>query len=44
VSLPFKIEATFEGQPWKEKSVIIEAITLNSPVDPALFAKPKAAQ
>jgi YHS domain-containing protein len=39
--LPFKITATFNGQPWKEQSPTIEAITLNGKIDPALFEKPK---
>ena len=42
VTLPFKITATFNGQPWKEQSSTIESIAVNSKVDPALFEKPKA--
>ncbi|MCI0391285.1 MAG: hypothetical protein MOB07_21295 [Acidobacteria bacterium] len=41
LTLPFKITATFNGQPWKEQSSTIEAITINSKVDPALFEKPQ---
>lgn len=42
VTLPFKISATFNGQPWKEQSSTIDSIAVNSKVDPALFEKPKA--
>ena len=41
VTLPFKVTATFDTQPWKEQSAAIESITINGKVDPALFEKPK---
>lgn len=41
LTLPFKIVATFNGQPWKEQSPTIEAIAVNGKIDPALFEKPK---
>lgn len=41
LTLPFKITATFDGQPWKEQSPTIEAIAVNGKIDPALFEKPK---
>lgn len=41
LTLPFKITATFNGQPWKEQSPTIEAITVNSKIDPLLFERPK---
>ena len=40
LTLPFKITATFNGQPWKEQSPTIEAITINGKLEPALFEKP----
>jgi hypothetical protein len=40
LTLPFKITTTFNGQPWKEQSPTIEAITVNGKIDPALFEKP----
>jgi hypothetical protein len=39
-SLPFKIVATFDGQPYPALSATIEATTVNAPVDPASFKKP----
>jgi YHS domain-containing protein len=41
VTLPFKVIATFNGEPWKEQSATIESIAINSKVDTALFEKPK---
>lgn len=41
LSLPFKIAATFDGQPWKEQSPTIETITINGRIDPAVFEWPK---
>jgi YHS domain-containing protein len=41
VTLPFKVAATFNGQPWKEQSSAIELINLNGKLDPALFERPK---
>jgi len=40
-TLPFKITASFNGQPWKEQSSTIEAITINGKVDQALFERPQ---
>jgi len=42
VTLPFKVAATFNGEPWKEQSATIDSIAINSKVDPALFEKPKS--
>jgi len=44
VTLPFQINATFDGQPWKDQSFVIEAITLNDKVDAKLFEKPQEKQ
>jgi hypothetical protein len=41
LTLPFKTTGAFNGQPWKEQSSTVEAITLNGKVDPALFEKPQ---
>ena len=41
LTLPFKSSATFDGQPWKAQSATVEAIAINSKVDPALFEKPQ---
>jgi YHS domain-containing protein len=41
LTLPFKITATFDGQPWKEQSATIEVITINEAVDATLFERPK---
>ena len=41
LTLPFKTAGAFNGQPWKERSSTVEAITLNGKVDPALFEKPQ---
>ena len=41
LTLPFKITAAFNDQPWKEQSATIESITINGKVDPALFEKPQ---
>ena len=41
VTLPFRVTATFNGQPCKEQSATVESITLNGKIDPALFEKPK---
>ena len=42
LTVPFKITATFDGQPWKEQSPTIESIAVNGKIDPTLFEKPKA--
>jgi hypothetical protein len=44
LTLPFKISATFNSQPWKDQSSTIEAITINGKVDPALFERPQTAK
>jgi hypothetical protein len=44
VTLPFKITATFDGQPWKDQSSVIESLTINGAVDAKLFAKPQEKQ
>lgn len=44
LTLPFKVTATFNGQPWPERSPVIETITINAVVDAALFEKPKLTQ
>jgi hypothetical protein len=44
LSLPFKTEATFDGQPFPALSATIEAITINGQVDPSSFKKPQAKQ
>ena len=41
VTLPFRVTAAFNGQPWKEQSATVESIILNGKIDPALFEKPK---
>jgi YHS domain-containing protein len=38
--LPFKIVATFDGQPYPALSATIEATTVNGQIDPASFKKP----
>lgn len=42
LTLPFKTAGAFNGQPWKEQSSTVEAVTLNGKVDPALFEKPQS--
>ena len=42
LSLPFKMTATFDGQPFPALSATTEAIAINGQVDPASFKKPKA--
>jgi hypothetical protein len=44
MSLPFKATATFDGQPFPALSTTIEAITINSQIDPSSFRKPQAKQ
>lgn len=41
LTLPFKITAAFDGQPWKEQSPTIDEITVNGKIDQALFEAPK---
>lgn len=42
LSLPFKISATFDGQPFPAQSATVETQTINSQIDPASFKKPTA--
>jgi YHS domain-containing protein len=44
LSLPFKLIATFDGQPFPALTATVEAMTINGQVDPASFKKPKPAQ
>ena len=41
LSLPFKTTATFNGEPFPAQSATIETMTINSPIDPSTFKKPK---
>lgn len=43
LNLPFKVSASFNEQPWKERSGVIDSININGKVDPALFEKPQSA-
>jgi len=40
--LPFKTTATLGGQPVPALSTTVEAVTINGPIDPATFKKPKS--
>jgi YHS domain-containing protein len=40
LSLPFKVTATFDGQPLPALSATIETTTVNGQIDPASFKKP----
>jgi hypothetical protein len=40
LALPFKVTATFDGQPFPALSATIEAIGINAQIDPASFKKP----
>lgn len=40
LQLPFKVSATFDGQPHPALSATVEATTVNGQVDPASFKKP----
>jgi len=42
LTLPFKVTAMFDGQPWGKQSLAVEEITINAVVDPALFERPKS--
>ncbi|HKQ80530.1 MAG TPA: hypothetical protein VJ810_42950 [Blastocatellia bacterium] len=44
LTLPFKVTATFDGQPWQDQSSTVETIVVNGAIDPALFEKPKQGQ
>jgi YHS domain-containing protein len=41
LSLPFKTTATFDGQPFPALSATVEALTINSQIDPSSFKKPQ---
>jgi hypothetical protein len=40
-SLPFKVTATIDGEPFPAQSTVVETITINAQIDPANFKKPK---
>ena len=42
LSLPFKMAATFDGQPFPALSATAEAITINGQIDASTFKKPKS--
>jgi len=42
LSLPFKITATFEGEPFPALTATVETITLNGQIDASSFKKPKS--
>jgi YHS domain-containing protein len=44
LTLPFKVQAAFNGEAWEEQSAVIKEININSRVDPAIFEKPKTAK
>ena len=44
LTLPFKVNATFNDQPWKEQSPTIGEIVVNAKIDPALFERPTPAK
>jgi YHS domain-containing protein len=44
LSLPYKMTATFDGQPLPALSSTAEAMTVNGQIDPSNFKKPQAAQ
>jgi YHS domain-containing protein len=44
VTLPFKVTAIFNDQPWKEQSATVESITINAKADASLFERPKTAR
>jgi hypothetical protein len=39
--LPFEVRALFDGTPDPLRTVKFESLTINAPVDPALFETPK---
>jgi YHS domain-containing protein len=41
LALPFKTTATLGGEPVPALSTTVEAVTINGPIDPASFKKPK---
>jgi len=44
LSLPFKMAATFDGQPFPALSATIDSLTINGQIDPSTFKKPQPAQ
>jgi hypothetical protein len=44
VTVPFKVTASFDNQPWKEQSAAVESITINAKADASLFERPKTAR
>jgi YHS domain-containing protein len=42
LSLPFKMAATFDGQPFPALSATVEAATINGQIDASSFQKPKS--
>ncbi|HVF89999.1 MAG TPA: hypothetical protein VNH22_08020 [Blastocatellia bacterium] len=44
LTLPFKVTATHNGQPFRDQSRAVESIIINGQVAPEAFARPKAAQ
>jgi len=42
LTLPFKVMASFNGQPWPQRMVTVESVVINGKLNPALFAKPAA--
>lgn len=42
ISLPFKMVATFDGQPFPPLSATVESVTLNGQIDVSSFKKPKS--
>jgi YHS domain-containing protein len=43
VTLPFRVTVTFEGEPFPQRSAVIEAVRLNQSIDPGAFTRPVAA-
>ena len=42
LSLPYKLTATFDGQPFPPLSATVETMTLNGQIDASSFKKPKS--
>jgi YHS domain-containing protein len=42
--LPFKMTATFDGQPFPALSATVESMTINSQIDPSSFKRPQSPQ
>ena len=41
LTLPFKTTATFDGQPFPALTATVEAVAVNSQIDPSSFKKPQ---